>query len=102
MPPQISKGDGDSRRWTTPEQTAWLGDQKNAYAAAKAQGRSSLHVFWVKLFKDWFACWPEAVAPSSLGPQAEGTEVPAATKEDVEVVKRVKRVCAYWCLLLLS
>jgi len=92
-----SKANRDSRRWTTPEQTAWLAGQTTAYAAAKADGRSCLNVFWVKLFNDWFARWPEAAAPSSLGPQANGTGALAVTEEDVEAVKKVKKVCTYCC-----
>lgn len=97
MPLRISKGNGDGRRWTTTEQTAWLVDQKTAYANAKAKGNRGLHVFWVKLFNDWFARWPETAAPSSLNPQADGTEAPPATGEDIEKVEKVKSVCAYCC-----
>lgn len=101
-PARISKGDGDGRRWTTKEQTAWLEAQISAYISAQAGPQRNLSVFWIKLYQDWFTCWPEAASPSSLDPQANATEGQEAAKEDEEAVRVTKLVCTYAALSVQS
>jgi hypothetical protein len=94
---RVSKGGLDGRRWTTPEQTAWLETQISAFTDAQggpAQGRSA---FWVKVYWDWVARWPVEAAPPSLGPQVDAAEISAAAKERADTVRILKLVCAYCC-----
>jgi hypothetical protein len=88
----------DNRRtWTTPEQSTWLWDQITPYLEAKHDAQRSLQVFWQKLYKDWFLCWPETAASSFLTPQANTTNAPGSSEEDTEAVSIVKLVSACYC-----
>ena len=94
QPLRITKG--NRRTWTTPEQSIWLQDRITPYLKARCEARRGLHVFWEKLYKDWFMCWPETAAPSSLTPQADSTNAPASSEEDTEAVSIAKLVSAYY------
>ena len=85
----------DNRRtWTTPEQSIWLQERISPYLEAKRDARRGLQVFWQKLYKDWFSRWPETATSSSLTPQANSTNVPGSSEEDIEAVSIVKLVSA--------
>ena len=96
-PLRITKTDLDGRRWTTPEQTAWLEMQIPAFTSAQSNPLQVRTAFQVKVYQDWVARWPVEAAPPSLDPQADATEVSAAAKEHVNTVCILKVVRAYCC-----
>ena len=96
-PLRISKGDLDGRRWTTPEQTAWLETQKSAYTDAQGGSPRARAAFWVKVYQDWVAHWPVAAALPSPGPQADAAEISIATEENTDAICILKMVCAHCC-----
>ena len=81
-PLRITKGDLDGRRWTTPEQTAWLETQIPAFTSAQSNPHQVRTAFQVKVYQDWVAHWPVEAAPPSLDPQADATEISTATSTE--------------------
>ena len=102
MPNRVSQDDGNGKRWTTPEQTAWLETQRPAFINSRPGSGNSRPAFWAKVYQDWSARWPVAAAPSSLGPQADAVEVQAPTEEELKAIRTLKAVCAYCCSVIQS
>ncbi len=91
-PLRVSKGGLDGRRWTTPEQTAWLETQISAFTDAQGGSAHALSTFQVKVYLDWVARWPVAAAPPSLGPQVDATEISAA---DLQLLRSIQMLYAF-------
>jgi hypothetical protein len=68
------------RRWSTPEQYAWLESLIPSYQKAQAGGFRKLAEFWPNLFEEWFIRWPEpTVMPSVNNGDASATDATDAT-----------------------
>ena len=90
---RISKGNLDGRRWTTPEQTAWLETQIPAFTIAQGGPIHTRSAFWAKVYQDWVARWPVEAAPPPLNSPAGAAEISTAAEEHIDAARVLKMAC---------